>query len=612
MEEFVEEDYSQEKVKLSTWKIIFKAVLVSKTPLIIMMVTVMLLAGLDVAYPLFNKYAIDHYFKPELGPDRFSSLPIFIILYIIIAVLYAVIIFAFLLFAGKVEAETSYQLRKKAYENLQKLPFSYFDKTPSGWIMARMTSDSRKLSNIISWGIVDVLWGILSMIFILVALFIFEWRLALILAGIAPILGLIAYVIRKKILVAYRDVRKENSKITAAYNEGFMGSKTTKSLVIEESNSQDFHRLSKTLRQKSIRAVIFSSMFGPAIWLVGYYGMATTLYTGGFMVAGEIIKLGTLYIFVEYTLRFLDPVTNIANMLAEFQQAQASAERIVSLITTVPEILDTPEVIEKYGTTFEPKKENWESLQGDIKFNNVTFRYNFGEAVLKNFNLHIKQGQSVALVGHTGGGKSTIVNLICRFYEPTEGDILIDDRNYKERSVGWLHHNLGYVLQSPQLFSGTIKENIRYGKLDATDEEIIQAAKTVNAHEFISSLEHGYDTLVGESGNKLSLGEKQLISFARAIVADPKILILDEATSSIDTETEKVIQDTIKIVLKGRTSFMIAHRLSTVVDADLILVLKGGEVIEKGTHSELLEFRGYYFDLYKNQFLKEVEQQSIL
>ena len=395
----------------------------------------------------------------------------------------------------------------------------------------------------------------------------------------------------------------ETSK--AAYNEGFMGAKATKSLVIEEKNSKEFHKKAFDYKKASLRAVFFSAIFGPITFIFCYGGVGTTLYIGGQMVIIGALEVSILYLFIDYTIKFFDPIMAVSRVFGEFQQAQASAERIISLMEEVPEIVDRDDVIEKYGTVYEPKYENFEPLIGEVEFKDVTFKYNKGETVLKQFNLHIPAGSSVALVGHTGSGKSTIVNLICRFYEPTSGDILIDGHSYKDRSITWLHSNIGYVLQTPQLFSGSIKDNVRYGKLNATDEEVIEALKTVAADEFIERLDDKYDSFVGEGGSKLSLGERQLISFARAIVKDPKILVLDEATSSIDTKTESLIQNAINKVMKGRTTFMIAHRLSTVVNADVILVMKDGEVIESGKHHELLEQRGYYFELYKNQFAED-------
>lgn len=592
------------------WKKIFKTVLKHRKLVAGLLISVIFLAVLDVCYPLLNSFAIEHFFKSQ-DPNRFQMIWTMVLGYIGVSIAYGVCVFSFLFFAGKVEIETSYELRKEAYLNLQKLPFSYFDKTAQGWIMARVTSDSRKLSEIISWGIVDLLWGLLSMIGILGVLLVVNIKLSLIVLVILPIMILLTIVIRRKMLSSYRDARKYNSKITAAYNEGFMGAKASKSLVIEDKNSIEFKSKALDYKKASLRAVFFSAIFGPVTFILCYVGVGATLYFGGNMVLKEGLSVAVLYLFIDYTIKFFDPIISVARVIGDFQQAQASAERIISLIEEKPEIEDREDVIEKYGTIFDPKYENFEPLIGEVEFKDVTFKYAKGETVLKNFNLHIPAGSSVALVGHTGSGKSTIVNLICRFYEPTSGDILIDGHSYKDRSITWLHSNIGYVLQTPQLFSGTIMDNVRYGKLDATDEEVKEALKVVAADEFISKLDDGYHALVGESGSKLSVGERQLISFARAIVADPKILVLDEATSSIDTQTESMIQKAVDVVMKGRTTFMIAHRLSTVVNADVILVMKDGEVVESGKHHELLSKKGYYFELYKNQFTEEAIQKIL-
>lgn len=592
------------------WKKIFKTVLKQKKIACGLLISVILLAVLDVCYPLINSYAISHYFQGE-DPNRFETIWVMVLAYIGVSFAYGVCVFSFLYFAGKVEIQTSYELRREAYLNLQKLPFSYFDKTAQGWIMARVTSDSRKLSEIISWGCVDLLWGLLSMFGILGVLLFVNIQLSIIVLILLPIMILLTLFIRRKMLSSYRDARKENSKITAAYNEGFMGAKAVKSLVIEEKCSNEFHSKALTYKKASLRAVFFSAIFGPITFILCYVGVGTTLYFGGNMVIIGALDVAVLYLFIDYTIKFFDPIIAISRVIGDFQQAQASAERIISLIEEQPEIADRPDVIEKYGTVFEPKYENFEPLVGEVEFKDVTFKYAKGEEVLKNFNLHIPAGSSVALVGHTGSGKSTIVNLICRFYEPTTGDILIDGHSYKDRSITWLHSNIGYVLQTPQLFSGTIMENVRYGKLTATDEEVKKALEIVAADEFIAKLDDGYQSFVGESGSKLSVGERQLISFARAIVSDPKILVLDEATSSIDTQTESLIQNAVEKVMKGRTTFMIAHRLSTVVNADVILVMKDGCVVESGKHHELLAQKGYYFELYKNQFAEDALQKLL-
>ena len=580
------------------WKKIIKTVVKHRGLTAGLLSSVFLLAILDVCYPLLNQFAIKEYFNDN---PNFDSVTIFIVIYSVVSVLYGLSVFMFLFFAGRIEVATSYDLRREAYQNLQNLPFSYFDKTAQGWIMARLTSDARKLSEIISWGVVDLLWGLLTMLGIIIVLLVVNPLLALVIILILPFVFFVTYKIRKKILVSYRDARAYNSKITAAFNEGFMGIKATKSLVIEDKNNEEFKSKAFDYKKASLRAVFFSSLFGPFIFIVCYFCVGTTLYLGTLLA----VSIPALYLFVDYTIKFFEPVMNVSRIVGDFQQAQASAERIISLIEEEPTIKDRPDVIEKYGTIFNPKYENFEELIGEVEFKDVIFKYEKGETVLKDFNLKIKAGSNVALVGHTGSGKSTIVNLLCRFYEPTSGDILIDGHSYKDRSITWLHSNLGYVLQTPQLFTGTILDNVRYGKLDASDEECINALKLVSADSFISKLDEGYNYNVGEGGNRLSLGEKQLISFARAIVKNPKILVLDEATSSIDTQTESLIQKAIEIVLKGRTSFMIAHRLSTVVNADLILVMKDGCVVESGKHHELLANKGYYFELYKNQFAEE-------
>ena len=598
-EEYEDLDYSKGNVK--PWNSIIKIVLEKKSEAILLVLSVLLLAAADLTYPLLNQYAIEYFIEKK----DFTNAVAFIIFYFIFAAIYGLIVSLFILAANKIEIRVAYTLREQSFKKLQELPFSYFDITPQGWIMARVTSDSRKLSIILSWGFIDFFWGFLTMIGIFIILLIKNIQLSIIVICILPILLIFSIIMRKVILKHYRSARKINSEITGAYNEGFLGAKTIKSLVIENKVKDNFKDKANKYKKSALRAAAFSALFGPVIFVIGYLGVGLTLYTGGIMVIGGTLLLSELYLFIDYTIKFFDPVISISRVLGDFQQAQASAERIISLIKEEPDIKDTPEVIEKYGTVFAPKRENFEPLIGDVTFKDVSFKYKTGEQVLSHFNLDIKAGSNIALVGHTGSGKSTIVNLICRFYEPTSGEILIDNKNYKERSITWLHDNLGYVLQTPQLFSGTIFENVAYGKLDATLEDVKKACQLVKADEFIEKLDDKYNTYIGEGGSKLSLGEKQLISFARALIRDPKILILDEATSSIDTKTETLIQNAINVALKGRTSFMIAHRLSTVVNADLILVMNKGQIVESGKHHDLLLKKGYYFELYKTQFEQE-------
>ena len=338
---------------------------------------------------------------------------------------------------------------------------------------------------------------------------------------------------------------------------------------------------------------------------------ALALWRGGVEVFAGIMDLGTLAAFISYTTQLFDPIQSLARILAEMQAAQASAERVIDLLDTESDVKDSPEIEARYGDLFQGRRENWPDIQGKVEFKNVTFRYKSGEEVLHNFDLTVEPGENVALVGETGAGKTTIVNLVCRFYEPSEGEVRIDGADYRQRSQLWLQSSLGYVLQSPHLFSGTVADNLRFAKPDATDEEIRRAARMVHAEDFILQLPQGYETQVGEGGGKLSTGQKQLLSLARVLLADPKIFVLDEATSSIDTETEALIQDAIQTVLAGRTSFVVAHRLSTIRSADRILVIHNGRIQESGTHEELMDKRGEYYSLYTHQYRREATQAAL-
>lgn len=602
MEQFDDQDVKQQKIKLSVWTKIFKVMIKRSKPLILLILSVVALSALDLIYPLMNRYAIDTFFGEN--PD-FSTVWYFIGGYIAIALAFGFVVFAFIKMAGIVEVEVAYELRKQAFNKLQKLSYNYYDKTPAGWIVSRLTSDSRRLSAIISWGLVNGLWGILSMVGILGIMFFIKWQLALIIIVLVPIMFLISIFFRKRILKSYRDVRKTNSQITAAYNEGILGNKTSKTLVLEKNNYLEFTELTTTMKQKSIRAILYSSLFFPVLLITSYTAIVFILRLGGSMVINDILAASTLYLFISYTIQFFDPVMQLANILAELQQAQAAAERIIGLIDEEPQIIDSAQVAKTYGSLLNPKKENYLTLKGDVKFDNVTFSYLEDEIILKNFNLDIKAGMSVALVGSTGSGKSTIVNLVCRFYEPNSGHIYIDGVDYKEISIGNLRSNLGYVLQTPHLFNMSVLDNIRYGRQDASLEEVIEVAKIVGANDFIIKMENGYDTFVGEEGSLLSAGERQLISFARALLVNPRILVLDEATSSIDTKTEEAILSAIEKVMVGRTTFIVAHRLSTIKEVDKILVIDKGEIIEQGSHQELINLQGEYYSLYKNQFINE-------
>lgn len=606
MEE-MKEEIVNEKINFSFWKNFLVYAKPYKKSFIFLAIVNAGVGLIDALFPLLNGKAIDNF----VVNGTTNGLGKFAAIYISLVLIQVINVWFFIVTAGKIEANIAYDIRKIAFEKLQVLSLSYYDNKAVGWLMARMTSDINRLSETISWGLIDFVWGFTMMICIIVIMFSLNVKLALITLAVIPPLAIISVYFQEKILVAYRKVRSINSRITGAFNEDISGAKTTKTLVREDENLQEFTKLTGAMKDSSVRAVTISSIYLPIVLLLGSIGTALALNFGGKSVALNMISYGVLVAFINYTIQFFEPVREMAAIFAELQSAQASAERVFSLINEDLEIEDSIDVINKYGDFFNPKREVWPELKGEVEFKNVSFSYNTGEEILRDFSLHVKPGETIALVGETGSGKSTIVNLLCRFYEPTKGKVLIDGVDYKERPQIWLHENLGYVLQSPHLFSGTIKDNIQYGNLQASELDIIRASMLVNAYEFIMGLDKEYDTEVGEGGNLLSTGQKQLISFARAVLRNPRIFVLDEATSSIDTETEKIIQDTIQKVLKGRTSFIIAHRLSTIVNADRILVIKKGQIIESGNHNELLNKKGYYYRLYTNQFVKEQSKEIL-
>ncbi len=604
MQQIEERDYTQ-RFSLSLWRKLLRYAGEYNKDLIRLMLVMGVTAACDVVFPLLTSYAIDHFVPNLSSPGGTEGLPLFIGAYLMVLVIQVIAIYRFLYLGGKVETGVCYLIRKQAFRKLQELPFSYYDRMPVGYLMSRMTSDTQRLGETIGWSLLDLAWGAVMIVASSVTMFLLNWKMTLVVLLVVPPLAVVSWWFQQKILHAYRAVRKTNSQITGAFNEGIMGAKTTKTLVREEKNMAEFTALTHEMKRSAVRAASLSAVYLPIVMSLGSIATAYALWKGGQQVLIGGMTLGILQVFVNYTVQFFEPIRNIAGVFAEMQSAQAAAERVLTLLETEPDIVDTPEVEAEFGDNFHPKKENWPALVGDVEFSHVDFQYQEGEKVLTDFNLKVKAGETIALVGPTGAGKSTVVNLICRFYEPTAGEIKIDGVNYKERSQLWLQSNLGYVLQEPRLFSGTIRDNIRYARLDASDEEVEQAAQMVNAEPFILKMQKGYDTDVGEGGSRLSTGEKQLISFARAILADPRIFVLDEATSSVDTQTEQIIQQAIAKVLSGRTSFIIAHRLSTVRTADRILVIDGGKIQEMGTHQELLRKKGAYYKLYTNQFQEE-------
>ena len=590
---------------LEIWKRLLKYLKPYKSKFILIIACMVMLGIIDATLPYMTKYGIDNFVNTK-NLDGFTG---FAIIYLVQVTAVFLIVYKFIMEAGRIENSLIYDLRRRAFEKLQTLSLSYYDKNAVGTIMSRVIADVQKLGSNVAWNLVDMFWGFSMMIAVTVVMLLVNVKLALISLVAVPVLIVLSFFFQKKMLIANRKVRKINSIITGAYNEGILGAKTSKVLVREEKNIEEFNALSEDMRMKAIKSITFSSLYLPIVVSIGSIGTVLVMGIGGKDVSANIISYGTLILFIGYTKQFFEPIRQLARVFADLQAAQAALERVLDLVEEKPIITDKDEVIEKYGDLFNPKKENWEKMNGDIEFKDINFWYKEGEPVLRDFNLKVKKGENIALVGETGSGKSTIVNLLCRFYEPSTGEILIDGVEYRDRSQGWLHSHLGYVLQNPHLFSGTILDNICYGNSDIPREEAVSAAKLVNAHNFIMKLEKGYDTEVGEGGAMLSTGEKQLISFARAIISKPSLFVLDEATSSIDTETEHLIQEAIHNVLQGRTSFVIAHRLSTIRNADKILVIKKGLVVESGTHEELLAKKGYYHKLYMKQFTEEKETE---
>lgn len=602
-----EEQEFTKRFDFSLWRKLFKFVSPYKKHFINLCIFMVLIGGIDAVFPILSKIAVDNFIEK----NTLSGFWIYCAVLFGIILLQAYNVRQMIRVAGKIETGVPYDIRKAAFQKLQQLPLTFFDCTPAGWIMARMTSDVRRLGTALSWNMVDMIWAASMMLIMQIFMFLLNWKLALIILASVPILIIISIVFQNIILNNFRKVRKINSKITGAFNEGIMGAKTIKALGLEEESLSEFSKLAGEMRNFSVKTATAASLYTPVVLVLGSIVTGLVIWRGGVQITSGAVSYGTLVAFVSYTVQFFEPVKQFARVFSELQYAQASGERVLSLIETQVDIKDSNEVIEKYGDIFNPNVDKWPKFKGNIIFRNVSFSYKDGEKVLQNFNLEVKAGETIALVGETGSGKTTIVNLACRFYEPTEGEILIDGEDYRKRPLLWLYSNLGYVLQEPYLFSGTVKENIAYGRIDATEEEIIRAAKIVNAHDFIVKLEKGYDTEVGERGGKLSTGQKQLISFARAILADPGMFILDEATSSVDTETEALVQEAIHNALKGRTSFIIAHRLSTIRSADRILVIDKGKIIEEGSHNELIKKKGHYYRLYTNQFIDEQESKAL-
>jgi ATP-binding cassette subfamily B protein len=609
----MEEDVFTGKMNFALWRKMLRFALPHRRKILAVMALGSAVSLCDISLPLLTGRIVDA--VSLRGPG--AHLGGYMLIYGGVIVGFVACIFSFIMIAGAITVGVSYDIRETCFAKLQRLPFSYYDRKAVGWLMARMTSDCSNLSRIMAWAMLDLSWGTSVLCGITIMMALLAWRLALVVIAIAPILALISRYFQVRLLKTSRALRKANSQTTAAFNEGIVGVRTSKSMVREQRNAEEFSQLSGTMFTHAVRNAFYAATFWPMMLSVCGLGTALALRFGGLGVLHGAMTLGALATFLQIVFFIQFPVQELTNAITQIQAAQASAERIQSLLDEDVEIEDTPAVIQRihqYRTAGEDGKlaiDGMDRRIGSIEFRDVGFAYKSGQTVLSEFNLRVDAGESIALVGPTGGGKTTIVGLACRFYEPTSGQILINGVDYRERSLHWLQSSLGIVLQQPHLFSGTVRQNIRYGRLDATDEQVTAAAKLADAHEFITALKDGYDTPVGEGGNQLSTGQKQLIALARAIIADPQIFVMDEATSSVDTQTERAIQAAIDRILRNRISFVIAHRLSTIRSASRILVVDGGRIIEEGDHHSLIRRGGHYRDLYTNQFTHEREDAML-
>lgn len=554
---------------------------------------------IDIGVPLFQRYALNHF----VAAGSMDGIAAFAAVYLGAILAAAGFNYISCIWGMDVEVGVERDLRDAAFSHLQTLSFSYFNQNSVGYIHARVMSDTQRIGELLSWTLLNSAWQLCYVVGAVIAMFVINARLAVLVTAILPVVALLYAVFQRRLFTLNREIRELNATITGDFNEGIMGARTVKTLAIEEKMESHFAAGTERMRSRSVDAARFHGLFAITMSFASSLALALVLWKGG-VIAKE--QIGTFSMFMSYAQGLMEPVRWVVDAIGSLITTQINIERMDKLLGTRSDVTDTPEVLAKYGDNFAPKRENWEPMRGDIEFCDVSFRYPDGEElVLEHFDLKIPFGTNLAIVGETGAGKSTLANLICRFYEPTTGRMLIDGRDARERSQLWLRSGIACVLQTPHLFSGTIRENLLYGNPDATEEEIRRALALVSAEELVAGLPQGLDTDVGESGDLLSTGEKQLISFARAILKKPRILILDEATASVDTLTEQRIQRAIDEIIRGRTSVVIAHRLSTIRNADLILVVSDGKIIERGRHDDLIAARGAYYRLYTRQYEDE-------
>ena len=593
-----EHDNKKASFSLRPWRKLWPVLRQRRWPLIGAIASNLVLAVTDFYLPLLQAEVVDAF----ILAGTLAGLGNYVMRYLLIIATELIALRLYFASCMRLEMLSGHDLRETCFVNLQKLSLDYYNVTSAGHSLSRTMSDTDRIASMIAWVFPDIIWGFAYILGVFAVMARMSFSLAMTLILLAPVVTLLTVYFQRRLIALNREVRAQHSRITAGYNEGIMGAKTSKTMALEDRLTREFEETTGKAARAGILHGRMRAIYVPLIVCCGAMAASATLYRGGRMVLSGTLSIGVLSAFTTYALSLFQTFRQQANRISQMISQQACVERVADLITEVPTVRDSKEVEARYGDCFHPKMENWEEMCGEVDFDDVSFHYvEGGEEVLSHFNLHVPAGATVAIVGETGAGKSTLVNLVCRFFEPTGGRVLIDGRDERERSQLWLHSHIGYVLQEPHLFSGTIRENIRYGRPDATDEEVEAAARAVSADRIAAKLPKGYETDVGECGDKLSTGEKQLISFARAVIARPKIFVLDEATSSVDTRTEQMIQQATHTLMSTTTSFVIAHRLSTIRQADVILVIEHGKIVEQGTHESLLAQRGAYYELYTTQ-----------
>jgi ATP-binding cassette subfamily B protein len=596
------EDPNSRHIDVNLWWRVLRNCSGYRGATVTMVASGLVIAALETSLPLLTAGIIDATIAHDV--DRVVN---YGVAYLIVMVCFAVLVWWFIRAAGRLATGLAFDFRERSFGRLQELPFSYFDTRSSGWLVARVTSDVRKITDNIPWLLLDFAWGGSMIVGIVGAMLVVNFELGLAVTSIIPPLALATWWFKRRILKSSRRMRRANSKITAGYTEMIQGVKTTRMLVREDAHLTEFSSITTEMHDWSIRNALQAAVYLPAVMSLGAIGVGIALWQGGVRVQADTgLTLGVLIAFMQYAVLFSEPIQELAQRFVDLQSAQAAAERVLELLDEKPTIADSAEVQAAIKTCGEPPNDGGDLIVERVAFEHVSHEYKPGEVVLRDVSFVVDRGMTVALVGPTGGGKSTIVSLLARWYEPTTGSVRINDVDYRERGLDWWQSQFGVVQQVPHLFAGTIRENVVYGRLNATDDDVFAALACVGA-SFVTNL----DLEVGEGGDRLSMGERQLISLARAMLADPQIFIMDEATSSVDTETEAALQSAIDHVLSDRIAFVVAHRLSTIREADLILVVLNGEIVERGTHKSLLEAMGHYYGLYNAQFLKDAEARVL-